>query len=50
MKLIQQASLVVFFQYRPYRKGARNAPASAPHDTPISCAMNLTLSFLLCVW
>ena len=37
----QQATLVVFFQYRPYRKGARKAPARAPQDTPMSWAMKL---------
>ena len=42
-KLTQQATFVVRFQYRPYRNGARNAPASAPQDTPMSWAMNVAL-------
>ena len=42
-KLVQQAARVAFFQYRPYRKGARKAPASAPQDTPMSWAMKVTL-------
>ena len=42
-KLAQTPAREVFFQYRPYRKGARKAPASAPQDTPISCAMKVTL-------
>ena len=33
-----QAGFVERFQYSPYRNGARNDPASAPHDTPIICA------------
>ena len=40
-KHVQQAATVVFFQYKPYRNGARNAPAIAPHETPMSCAMNV---------
>ncbi len=35
--------MVAFFQYRPYRKGARKAPASAPQEMPISWAMKVTL-------
>ena len=35
-KLVQQAAFVVFFQYSPYRKGARKAPARAPQEMPIS--------------
>ena len=42
-KFTQQARGVVFFQYRPYRKGARKAPAIAPQEIPISCAMKVTL-------
>ena len=42
-KLVQQAARVAFFQYRPYRKGARKAPASAPQLTPISWAIKVTL-------
>ena len=41
----QQPFFVVRFQYRPYRNGARNAPAIAPQLTPIACAMNATLEF-----
>lgn len=36
MKHTQHARRLVRFQYRPYRNGARNAPASAPHEMPIS--------------
>ena len=43
IKHVQQAATVVFFQYKPYKNGARNAPAIAPHETPISCAMNVIL-------
>ena len=32
----------VFLLYRPNINGARNAPASAPHEIPISCAINVT--------
>ena len=39
-KLTATAALVTFLLYRPYRKGARNAPASAPQDTPIIWAIN----------
>ena len=42
---VAAAARVVFFQYRPYRKGARKEPESAPHDTPISCAMKVTRDF-----
>ena len=43
MKQTQTDALLVRFQYKPYRKGARNAPASAPQLTPISCAIKVTL-------
>ena len=33
------------FQYRPNRKGARKAPASAPQLTPMSWAMKVTLEW-----
>ena len=46
-KLTMQAALVARFQYRPYRNGARKAPASAPQDTPMSCAMKVTLEAIL---
>ena len=42
-KLAQQPAADVPFQYRPYRNGARNAPAMAPQEIPISCAMKVTL-------
>ena len=42
IKDTQQDATVVFFQYSEYRNGARKEPASAPQDTPISCAMNVT--------
>lgn len=41
VKLAQTAALVTPFQYNPYMNGARNAPASAPQEIPISCAMNV---------
>ena len=43
IKLTRQAATVVRFQYRPYKNGARQAPAIAPHEIPISCAINATL-------
>ena len=43
-KHAQQDALVVRFQYRLNRYGARNAPASAPQLTPIICAMKETLN------
>ena len=46
MKHTQQDALVTFLEYKEYINGAKNAPASAPHETPISCAMKVTL--LLC--
>ena len=39
-KLAQTAARVTPFQYRPYKNGAKNAPASAPQEIPISCAIN----------
>ena len=44
-KLTQQAALEARFQYRPNRKGARKAPASAPQLTPMSWAMKVTLEW-----
>ena len=41
MKQHHTAGLEVLFQYSPNRNGARNAPASAPHETPMSCAMKV---------
>ena len=38
-------AFVAFFQYSPYRKGARKAPASAPQETPIICAMKVMPGF-----
>ena len=38
-KLAHTAAGVTRFQYSPYRNGARNAPASAPQEIPMSCAM-----------
>ncbi len=43
IKLAQAEALVVRLEYRPYRNGAKNAPASAPHEMPMSCAMKVTL-------
>ena len=39
IKLAQTAALVTPFQYSPYKNGARNAPASAPQEIPISWAI-----------
>ena len=41
VKLAQTAAFVVFFQNNPYKNGERNAPARAPHEMPISCAINV---------
>ena len=41
----QHPVFVVFFQYSPYRNGARKAPAIAPQLTPIACAIKATLEF-----
>ena len=41
--LHQAEALVAFFMYRPYMNGARNAPANAPQEMPISWAMKLTV-------
>ena len=42
MKFTATAAFVARFQYRPYRNGARNAPAMAPHEMPIIWAMKVT--------
>ena len=42
MKEAQTDAGVVRFQYKPYRNGARKAPASAPHEIPMSWAMKVT--------
>ena len=39
IKLTQTAVLVTPFQYNPYRNGAKNAPARAPHEILINCAI-----------
>ncbi len=44
-KLTQTDAAVVRFHYRPYRKGARKAPARAPQDMPMSWAMKVTELF-----
>ena len=44
-KLAQHAARVTFLLYRPYINGAMNEPASAPHDIPIICAMNVKPGF-----
>ena len=41
-KQTQQDALVTLLEYSEYRKGARNDPARAPHDTPINCAIKVT--------
>ena len=41
-KHVQHAAVVTFLEYNEYMNGARNAPAIAPHDMPIICAMKLT--------
>ena len=46
MKHTQQDALVTLLEYKEYINGAKNAPASAPHETPMSCAIKVTL--LLC--
>ena len=38
-KLAHTEALVAFFQYRPKRNGAKNAPASAPQEIPIISAI-----------
>ena len=40
-KLVQTAAFVTPFQYNPYINGAKNAPANAPQEIPISCAMKV---------
>ena len=40
--VVTRYHLVTRFQYNPYRNGARNAPAKAPQETPISCAIKVT--------
>ena len=40
-KLAHTAALETRFQYNPYKNGARNAPASAPQEIPISCAIKV---------
>ena len=40
-KLAQTAAFVTPFQYKPYINGAKNAPANAPQEIPISCAMKV---------
>ena len=40
--ITQIAALEVFFQYSPYRNGARKAPAMAPQLTPMAWAMKAT--------
>ena len=42
IKDAQQDKAVVPFQYKEYKNGARNAPAKAPQEIPISCAINVT--------
>ena len=40
-KLAQTEAFVTPFQYRPYINGARKAPANAPHEIPMSCAIKV---------
>ena len=40
-KLAHTAIFDVFLSYSAYTKGPRNAPARAPHEIPISCAINV---------
>ena len=47
MNEVHAAAFVVFFQYSANKNGARNAPARAPHEIPIICAINV---FLLEYW
>ena len=48
MKHTQHEAFVTRFEYNEYIKGARNEPASAPHETPISCAINV-IELLYCI-
>lgn len=48
IKQTQQAAFVTRFEYREYINGARNEPASAPHETPMSCAINV-IELLYCI-
>ena len=41
-KHTQQDAFVTFLEYNEYINGARKEPASAPQETPISCAINVT--------
>ena len=40
-KHAQMAVVVIPRQYSPSINGARNAPANAPHEIPMSCAINV---------
>ena len=40
-KLAHTESFVTPFQYNPYINGARKAPARAPHEIPMSCAIKV---------
>ena len=40
-KLDHAAAFVTFFEYSESRYGARNAPASAPHEIPIRSAIKV---------
>lgn len=41
MKFAHTAAFVTFLLNKPYMNGARNEPARAPQEYPISCAMNV---------
>ena len=47
-KHTQQEAFVTLLEYRAYMNGARKEPASAPQDTPINCAINVT-ELLYCI-
>ena len=40
-KQTQTDAFVTHLKYNPYINGARKAPANAPHEIPISCAINV---------
>ena len=42
-KLVHTAGTVTRLLYSPYRYGPRKAPAMAPQDRPMSCAMKAML-------
>ena len=43
IKQHQTLALEVFLEYRLYKSGAKKAPAKAPQEIPINCAIKVTL-------